>query len=128
MSSGSTLQELEARLPKTNQEKSQQIPVDQSSQASSSAERLDRVPETQPYTTIIIQATACCLFLVLLFLRKYQVSIIGYTPVLVFGSIPAECLLFGLVLLSLQVRDLGRSIAALGHRKDRGFEKDQLRT
>ena len=82
--------------------------------------------ETQFYTIVIIQATASCLFLILQFLRKHQISILNLRVGLVFGRVPPECLLLSTVILALGVRDLIKGIAVLAHRKSERIEEESL--
>ena len=67
---------------------------------------------------------ASCLFLILQFLRKHQISILNLRVGLVFGRVPPECLLLSTVILVMGVRDLIKGIAALAHRKSERIEGD----
>jgi|SRR2546423_15492579 len=124
MPSDSSIVEQEAHLPKKALEKYQQNVFDQRSpQASETTSNPHEAQETQIYTSLIIQAIAACLFLVLSFLRRCQISILGYEAGLLFGKVPPECLLLSVILLSLGIRDLARSFAALSYKTNRQLGK-----
>ena len=108
-------------------EKGKRDQFDQAFQTSDHVTSLEFNSETQfCTTTTIIQITASCLFLILQFLRKHQISILGLRVRLVFGRVPLECLLLSAVLMVLGVRDLIKGIAALTHRKSERIEEENL--
>ena len=126
MPPASPIEEHQALPAEKLSEKGKRDQVDQAFQTSDHATSLEFDPETQFYTTTIIQVTASCLFLILQFLRKHQISILGLSVRLVFGRVPLECLLLSTVLMVLGVRDLIKSIAALTHRKSERIEEENL--
>jgi len=107
-------------------EKGKQDQFDQAFPTSDHVTSLEFNSETESYTTAIIQAMASCLFFILQFLRKHQISILGLRVRLVFGRVPPECLLLSTVLVILGVRDLTKGIAALTHRKSERIEEENL--
>jgi hypothetical protein len=107
-------------------EKGGQDQFGQAVQTSDHATSPEYTSETQFYTTIIVQATASCLFLILRFLRKHQISILSLRVGLVFGRVPPECLLLSTVILALGIGDLIKGIAALARRKSERIEEENL--
>jgi hypothetical protein len=107
-------------------EKGERDQFGQAIQTSDRATSPEFTSETQFYTTVIIQATASCLFLILQFLRKHQISILSLRVGLVFGRVPPECLLLSTVILALGVGDLIKGIVALAHRKSERIEEENL--
>jgi hypothetical protein len=99
---------------------------DQAFQTSNHVTSLKSNSEAQFCTTAIIQMTASCLFFMLQFLRKHQISILGLRVRLVFGRVPLECLLLSTVLMVLGVRDLIKGIVALIHRMSERIEEENL--
>jgi hypothetical protein len=126
MPPASPIEEHQALPAEKLSEKGKRDQVDQAFQTSDHAISLEFDSETQFYTTTIIQVTASCLFLILQFLRKHQISILGLSVRLVFGRVPLECLLLSTVLMVLGVRDLIKGIAALTHRKSERIEEENL--
>jgi hypothetical protein len=124
MPSAGQVEEHQALPAEKLSEKGERNQFDQAFQTSDHTTNLELISETQFYTTIIIQATASCLFLILQFLRKYQISILNLRVGLVFGRVPPECLLLSTVILVMGVRDLIKGIAALAHRKSEQIEGD----
>jgi hypothetical protein len=124
MPSAGQIEEHQALPAEKLSEKGERNQFDQAFQTSDHTTNLEFISETQFYITIIIQATASCLFLILQFLRKHQISILNLRVGLVFGRVPPECLLLSTVILVLGVRDLIKGIAALAHRKSERIEGD----
>lgn len=126
MPPASQIEEHQALPAEKLSEKGKRDQFDQAFQTSDHATSLECNPETQFYTTAIIQVTASCLFFTLQFLRKHQISILGLRVRLMFGRVPPECLLLTTVLMVLGVRDLIKGIAALAHRKSERIEGENL--
>jgi hypothetical protein len=126
MPSVSQVEEHQALPAEILSEKGERVQFDQAFQTSDHVTSLESNPETQFYTTVIIQVTASFLFITLQFLRKYQISILNFRVGLVFGRIPPECLLLSTALMVLGVRDLIKGIAALTHGKSERIEEENL--
>jgi hypothetical protein len=127
MPSAGQIEERQALPAEKLSEKDRQDQFDQAFQAFDHTTSLGSNSETRSYATVIIQAMASCLFLVLQFLRKHQISILNLRVGLVFGRVPPECLLLSTVILVLGVRDLIKGIAALAHRKNERIEEETYR-
>jgi hypothetical protein len=126
MPSAAQVEEHQALPAEKLSEKGERDQFGQTIQTSNHATSPELISETQFYTTLIIQATASCLFLILQFLRKHQISILGLRVGLVFGRVPPECLLLSAVILALGVGDLIKGITALAHRKSERIEEENL--
>jgi hypothetical protein len=126
MPSASQIEEHQALPAEKFSEKGERDQFSQAIQTSDRATSPEFTSETQFHTIVIIQATASCLFLILQFLRKHQISIFSLRIGLVFGRVPPECLLLSTVILALGVGDLIKGIAALAHRKSERIEEENL--
>lgn len=63
--------------------------------------------------TILLQFSVLGLALVLLYIRKSGVLILGYRMGLVWGRVPAECLLLSLLIVEMGARELTQLIAEI---------------
>src|SRR5947208_2359941 len=106
MPPASPIEEHQALPAEKLSEKDKQDEIGQAFQTSDHVTSLEFNSETEFYTTAIIQVMASCLFFILQFLRKHQISILGLRVRLVFGRVPPECLLLSTVLMALGIRDL----------------------
>ena len=61
-----------------------------------------------PMRAIILQFSVLLLALALLYIRKSETIILGYRLRLIWGVVPAECLLLSLLIGEMSVREVGQ--------------------
>ena len=98
--------------------------VHQLSPTASASNDVDPTLEPPSLTTIFIQLATCVLAVMFYLLRTYQIPLMGFKIDLVYGIVPAECIMLTVVLLGLGMKEIATTFAYLQRPRCIGMEKE----